>query len=49
MKLAVQEAKKKTKTWEENRHRLNKEVSLSCTKFVEEGITDEMVPEVNIA
>ena len=40
MKQAVQEAEHKTKTWEENWHRLNKVVALACTNFVDEGITN---------
>ena len=33
MKLAVQEAEQKMKTWEENHHRLDKAVALSYIKF----------------
>ena len=42
MKLKVQEGEQKMKTWEENCHRIDKTIALTCTKFVEEGIREEM-------
>ena len=48
MKQEVREAEQKRKMWEENRHRLNKAVSLACTNFVDARITEEMVPEINV-
>ena len=48
MKLAVQEAEQKTKTWEENRHRLDKAVALACTNFAEDGTIEEMVLEAKV-
>ena len=40
----MQEAEQKTKTWEENMHRIDKVVSLACTNFEDAGIKEEMVP-----
>ena len=34
--------------WEENHHRIDKEVALSCTNFGEEQITEEMEQESKI-
>ena len=48
MKQEVQEGEKNTKTWEENRNRINKVVSLACTNFVDEDITEEMIPEPKV-
>ena len=45
MKEAVKEAEKQTKMWEENRHSLDKALSLACTNFADEGTTEEMFPE----
>ena len=48
MKKILKEAKHKAKTWEENRHRLKEVVTLSCTKFTDEGITNEMFAKAKV-
>ena len=48
MKQEVQEGEQNTNTWEENRNRLDKVVSLSCTNFTDEGIKEEMVLESKV-
>ena len=48
MKQAVQEAEHKTKTWEENMHRLDNVVALACTNVFDEEITADMFPESKI-
>ena len=39
MNYVVVEVEKKKNTYEENRQRIDKIVSLACTNFAEEGIT----------
>ena len=39
MKLVIQETERKTKAWEENCQKIDKEVTLACKKFAEDGIT----------
>ena len=48
MKQEVKEAEQKTKMWEENKHRLDKAISIACTCFVDEGIIEEMFPESKV-
>ena len=48
MKQEVKEAEKKTHTWEENRKRLDKDVSIACKKFAEEGIIEVMFLEAKV-
>ena len=36
----VKEGEQRDKTWEENMHRINNVVALSCNNFVDEGITE---------
>ena len=48
MKKEVQEVEQKTNTWAENRHKLDKVVSLACTNFTDEGIIEEMFPEAKV-
>ena len=48
MKLVVQEAEQKMKTWEENHHRLDKAVALSYINFAQEGIIEEMGLEYKV-
>ena len=48
MKKIVQETKQKSKNWEENKNRCDNVVSLSCSQFSDEGITQEMFSEAKV-
>ena len=48
MKKTVKEAEQKAKTWEENKNRLNKVVTLAWNSFIDEGITHDMFAESKV-
>ena len=45
MKKTVKDTKHKAKTWEQNRHRLDTAVTLTCNSFIDEGIMRGMLAE----
>ena len=48
MKTTIQEIEQKVKTWEENRLRIDKAVTLACTNFTNPGITEDMFVEAKV-
>ena len=48
MNKTLKEVAQKAKTWEENMHRLDNVVALSCRNFAEAGITEEMFTDTKV-
>ena len=48
LKKTIKETEQKSKTWEEDRLRLDETITLACSNFANEGIKNEMFAESKV-